>query len=358
MKEELISVIVPVYKVEKYLDRCVNSLVNQTYKNLEIVLVNDGSPDNCPTMCEEWAKKDNRIKVLHKENGGLMAAWIDGVKMASADYISFVDSDDWCELNMIEELYKPFVEHNVDLSICGLYESRDKKRMCLDSNKLNFCGLYEGKNLNQVKESSVIHPNFDIALFRCNKMFKKSTILNNLKYCDTRATISEDSCIAQASLLEAKSIYFVNKYLYNYYFREDSMIHKYNIKMNEKCEIYFEMFKKLYYDKVSNPEIGLTFERVRLLNMLVKNILKSKEKNKKQLLEEISNLNIVKEIDQEIVKSTLGFKAKSLYFVVLNKNLTKLKILHFLQEQTKKLSRILLFFKGKIKKYTLDPISY
>ena len=92
---DLISVIVPVYQVEEYLDRCVQSIVDQTYTNLEIILVDDGSPDRCPQMCDEWAKRDSRIRVIHKENGGLSDARNAGMQAASGTYIAFVDSDDW-----------------------------------------------------------------------------------------------------------------------------------------------------------------------------------------------------------------------------------------------------------------------
>ena len=91
----VISVIVPIYNVEDYLDRCVDSIINQTYSNLEIILVDDGSPDNCPKMCDDYAKKDSRIKVVHKENGGLSDARNAGMKVATGEYISFIDSDDW-----------------------------------------------------------------------------------------------------------------------------------------------------------------------------------------------------------------------------------------------------------------------
>ena len=91
MYSDLISVIVPVYKVEKYLNKCVQSIVNQTYKNLEIILVDDGSPDNCPQMCDEWAKKDSRIKVIHKENGGVSSARNAGLDNSFGDYIGFID---------------------------------------------------------------------------------------------------------------------------------------------------------------------------------------------------------------------------------------------------------------------------
>lgn len=94
----LISVIVPIYNVEKYLARCVDSIVNQTYKNLEIILVDDGSPDRCPQMCDDYAEKDSRIKVVHKKNGGLSDARNAGMAVATGEYISFIDSDDWIDL--------------------------------------------------------------------------------------------------------------------------------------------------------------------------------------------------------------------------------------------------------------------
>lgn len=100
-----ISVIVPVYKTEEYLDKCVKSIINQTYKNLEIILVDDGSPDNCPKMCDDWANKDSRIKVIHKTNGGLSSARNAGIEAAAGNYLMFTDSDDFLEDDMIEFLY-------------------------------------------------------------------------------------------------------------------------------------------------------------------------------------------------------------------------------------------------------------
>ena len=101
----LISIIVPVYKVEAFLDECINSIVHQTYQNLEIILVDDGSPDRCPMMCDIWSQKDTRIKVIHKKNGGLSSARNEGIKAAHGEYISFIDSDDFYTLNAIEVLY-------------------------------------------------------------------------------------------------------------------------------------------------------------------------------------------------------------------------------------------------------------
>jgi glycosyltransferase involved in cell wall biosynthesis len=126
-----ISIIVPVYKVEKYLDKCVESLVNQTYKNLEIILVDDGSPDECPKICDAWAKKDSRIKVSHKANGGLSEARNTGMDIATGDYIGFVDSDDYVSEEMYNILVKIIEENDADISACQESTFNDESINCL-----------------------------------------------------------------------------------------------------------------------------------------------------------------------------------------------------------------------------------
>lgn len=116
--DQQISVIIPVYRVEPYLDRCVQSVVDQTYQNLEIILVDDGSPDNCPAMCDAWAEKDRRIRVIHKKNGGLSDARNAGMALATGEYISFVDSDDWIAQEMLEKLFDALQRDDVDIAAC------------------------------------------------------------------------------------------------------------------------------------------------------------------------------------------------------------------------------------------------
>lgn len=119
MEEALVSVIVPVFGVEKYLKRCIDSIINQTYKNLEIFLVDDGGTDNCPKMCDEYAKQDKRIKVIHKKNGGISSARNAALNVFSGEYVTFVDSDDWVEETYVEELYKAIKINDCDLAACG-----------------------------------------------------------------------------------------------------------------------------------------------------------------------------------------------------------------------------------------------
>lgn len=117
-REDLISVIVPVYNTEQYLERCVNSIVDQTYRNLEIILVDDGSTDRSPRMCDEYAQKDGRIKVVHKVNGGLSDARNAGLQAATGTYIGYVDSDDWIEPQMYQRMYEACIEHQAQVAVC------------------------------------------------------------------------------------------------------------------------------------------------------------------------------------------------------------------------------------------------
>lgn len=127
MKDPLISVIVPVYNVEKYLDRCVSSIVNQTYRYLEIILVDDGSPDRCPQMCDAWARRDSRVRTVHRENGGLSCARNTGLSVASGDYITFVDSDDWIVKDAYEYCINLFNKYEgADAVQFGLVQTTDE----------------------------------------------------------------------------------------------------------------------------------------------------------------------------------------------------------------------------------------
>ncbi len=131
---EKISVIIPIYKVEAYLERCLQSVVSQSYHNLEIILVDDGSPDRCPQICDEWAKKDSRIRVIHKKNGGLSDARNVGMAAATGSLMAFLDSDDWIEPNMYELLYEDMQKNSSDISACGVemfWENNSKAPMML-----------------------------------------------------------------------------------------------------------------------------------------------------------------------------------------------------------------------------------
>ena len=124
----LVSIIVPVYKVEDYLSRCVKSLIKQTYRNIEIILVDDGSPDRCPELCDFWVEQDDRIRVIHKKNGGLSDARNAGVSIAKGEYIIFVDSDDWVDDTFVESLYLGAYNTHSDICECEIIKTDEMKK--------------------------------------------------------------------------------------------------------------------------------------------------------------------------------------------------------------------------------------
>ncbi len=128
-REPKISVIVPVYKVEPYLRKCLDSIINQTYRNLQIILVDDGSPDNCGAICDEYASKDSRIEVIHQENGGVSAARNAGLKLAAGDYIGWVDSDDWIEPDMYAYMLENMQKYEADIAVCSRLECFKERKL-------------------------------------------------------------------------------------------------------------------------------------------------------------------------------------------------------------------------------------
>lgn len=141
---DLISIIVPIYNVERYLKKCIDSLINQTYKNIEIILVNDGSKDNSIKICDEYVKSDNRIKLFHKENGGLADARNYGMKFVTGKYVTFVDSDDIISKNMIEILYNNLIENNAQISECEFFRFCNESEI---SNNINDSKKYTVSNM-------------------------------------------------------------------------------------------------------------------------------------------------------------------------------------------------------------------
>ena len=240
---DLISVIIPVYNVEQYLDRCINSIVNQTYTNLEIILVDDGSPDNCPTMCDKWAEKDNRIKVIHKENGGLSDARNAGLASATGKYIAFVDSDDWIDLNYVAFLYDALIKNNADISVCNYRETSDYDEQTNNDN----IRIHSFDNFETMKKQS--EANYFKAVV-WNKLYKKCLLSNNPfkigKY-------HEDEFFTYKILAKATKVVHINAELYFYYQRNGSIINSYSIKHTDALEAYVERIKFL---EVNYPDIA------------------------------------------------------------------------------------------------------
>ena len=220
MHKELISIIVPVYNVEKYVEKCINSIINQTYKNLQIILVDDGSKDNSGKICDEFKLKDNRIEVIHKNNGGLSDARNAGLKLAKGDYIGFVDSDDYIEADMYETLYNLIKKNNSDISIVSFYEMYNGK--VIGVRKSN--ELLEFSKIEAIKELLI---DTRIQSYAWNKLFKKSLFENiefptNKNFEDIATTLLLFEKANKVTLLEEPKYYYLR--------RDDSIIGDRNFK--------------------------------------------------------------------------------------------------------------------------------
>jgi len=212
-----ISVIVPVYNVEKYLPRCLDSLINQTLKDIEIIVINDGSPDNSGDIIEEYKKKDKRIIYIVQENKGLGSTRNKGVSLAKGEYIYFVDSDDFLELDALEKMYNKAKEENSDIVICSYKNVYDDKQEDVFIDKKLIEDTLSNKN-NKIF-------NFVTAW---SKLYK-TKFLKELDISFSPRVWYEDLSYATKVLVKAKNINYVNEPLYNYYIRETSIMRSNNI---------------------------------------------------------------------------------------------------------------------------------
>lgn len=213
MNDDLISVIIPVYNVEQYLDRCVQSVLNQTYRNLEIILVDDGSPDRCPQMCDEYARLDSRIRVIHKENGGQSSARNRGLNVASGNYIGFVDSDDYIASDMYEMLLKCINNYDADIAMCDY----TRKSNTLEKDKTDF--ETECRNIKLYTAHDI-----DMLFFRThgeksfysvwNRIYKRDMV-KNIYFIEN--LINEDVLFTYEIYKKANKIAFLPSKKYMYY---------------------------------------------------------------------------------------------------------------------------------------------
>lgn len=211
MTTPLISVIVPVYRVEKYLERCVKSILSQTYKNLEVILVDDGSPDQCPAICDACAEKDARVKVIHQENKGLSGARNAGIDAASGEYLAFVDSDDYVSPHFIEELYQLLQDTGCAIGQCRF--SYVKGNGLVEEGDSAFC-IYRGESLME----QLYGPEEKATCFvvAWNKLYRAELFKETgIRYPEGR--IHEDEATTYRLFHEAKKLAFLDRALYGYY---------------------------------------------------------------------------------------------------------------------------------------------
>lgn len=281
---EKISIIIPVYNVEDYLPKCLNSLMHQTYHNLEIILVDDGSPDKCGQICDWYARKDSRIHVIHKQNEGVARARNDGLEYASGDYISFVDSDDWMARNAYEVLYRGLKKYHADCAVGGCVKVVDKgDKMLLEHRQ-------HTKPRCQTSAKAMKHVLLEGSAV-WNRLFK-SEIFKEIRFPLDR--VNDDEVVALHAYAECKKIVFLDKDTYFYRIRQNSITTSTFSMRN--VDYYYNSIDNLNFIKKRMPELTDCAEYKYIKTMLysyvnLKRIKKNPEAKRirKQLHEDIKN---------------------------------------------------------------------
>lgn len=294
---EKISVIVPIYDVEKYLSQCIESIMEQTYKNLEIILVDDESPDRCPQICDYYAAKDSRIKVVHKKNGGVAEARNTGIDAATAKYIGFVDADDFIHPLMYEKLVEILEQTNSDISYCNLrrvYEN-DDRHMVLDQY------TYNGsiKVYNNIESLYNFFNDLGLqTVVSWGKVYRKS-IFDGVRY--PRGEVNEDEFITYKLFCKSTKIVYINEMFYFYRIRTGSTMQTFTLKRLQVLDALKERT-----DFFKNKELDNLYIKSKtnyLLSIINHYIMAKEAKMDVKILKELKNrfrleskpLNIIRE---------------------------------------------------------------
>lgn len=250
-----VSIVIPVYNMEKLLDRCMESVLAQTLEDVEILLVDDGSTDTSPALCDDYAKKDGRVRVIHKENGGLTSAWKKGSEEAKGEYIGYVDSDDFIDADMYERMYERAAATDADIVCCGLihwYESDPERNW---SEQMEF----PTDSLKKSELSEILYPSLindgsfmgrHLQPNRVTKIVRSSLVKKNLNQCNDAVSIGEDYQFSLCMFLDAERVEIIRDYFpYYYYINTASMTGRHDKKYPDKIRIMRENLCRISDEK-------------------------------------------------------------------------------------------------------------
>lgn len=317
---DLVSVVVPIYNVEKYLSKCIETIINQTYNNIEIILVNDGSTDNCLQICNDFREKDRRIKVINKKNGGLSDARNTGLKDAHGKYICFIDSDDYISNKYVEELYNLIIENNAQIALCN-YEKVDEENKSISKEDIESQTI-SGKTALEKFNETAFYPASVVAW---NKLYDIN-LFRNIIYPEGK--IHEDEFTTYKLFYLAKKVAITSKVLYYYRFVPTSIMNrKFNVKRLDKLEA---LEQRVNFFRDNKEEKLYRLALIDYQYLLVSHYLKCKKylENSKKIQKEIlkkirKNYNVVIKFKECSIKSKIKFTIVYIH-PILYYNLKKL----------------------------------
>lgn len=252
MNEPLISVVLPIYNVEKVLRRCVDSVLNQTYRNLEVILVDDGSPDGCPKICDEYALQDSRVKVIHKQNAGLGYARNTGIENATGKYICFFDSDDYVDPTTLEECCALAEQEGADLVCYGNTEETSNGKIIKNRVPAPPKDVYHGEEVQkELMPMALAHcaktgENWNLLMSAWCELFSLETIQkNNFRFVSEREIISEDFYSVLEYYSYCKTVAFIRKPFYHYIANPASLSKSYRADRYERIQVFLQKMNEL-----------------------------------------------------------------------------------------------------------------
>lgn len=320
--KDLISVVVPIFNVEKFLNRCVNSILNQTYKNLQVILVDDGSTDSSGKICDTF-KSDRRVEVIHKNNGGLSSARNAALPHIKGKYVTFIDSDDWVDLDFIQILYSNAVKYNSEISAGGYYIALDNGKATSYFGKDNSCEIMDSE---EALGSFLLHDGMGVTVW--GKLYK-TTLWNNVRCPEGK--LHEDQYTTYKLLDLANAIVFDKRPLYYYYQRSNSIghamfnVHSYDLYKGIREE--YKFISKKYPNIKNNVKIERDIWEVVFVNMMIRankcdlDIIYKVRKHLKEDLEIIlksNHLSIDRKIEMILLRVNLKIY-KSIYLKYITK---------------------------------------
>lgn len=326
MSRPLISLIIPVYNKKNYLVKSLDSMVNQTYDLLEILLVDDGSTDGSGDICDKYASQYLNVKSLHKENGGPSSAWKYGFKESKGEYIAFADSDDWIDLDMIEKMANHILGDSKEMVLC------DHVLEYQDGSSKEVYQLLEPGEYNREAIKRRIIPNLLgseirlITLSRCMKLISRELIEENINFCDSDILIGDDSTITLPCLLDADRIFNMkDAAMYHYLYVDDSVVHRYDPNMFDNNRRLYRNYQNTIRAKLKNDvDVCNTLlkaidrEYIFLLLLVIKNEARG---NKGNCYKSIQSICSDDEVRKLVATTSIDIKDKSnvLLYMVLQK---------------------------------------
>lgn len=335
-----VSVIVPCYGVEKYLDRCMKSLIEQTLQDIEVILIDDGSPDNIPIMCDKWAEKDARVKVIHKKNAGLGYARSSGLEIAAGEYVSFVDSDDYVSTKMYESLFQEAQKSDADL-VFSNFKTEQRNGIWVDSKEVEKREEWVGDKVEEFMLDMVAcaphekkERKYQMSVW--HSIYRRSIIVdNNIRFYSEREVVSEDLPFQIDYMLHTHKVVYLPQSYYYYCLNGGSLTATFKQEKYEGFkDLYHLLNKKLagiegYRLRTSRFFIG--YVRSFLLQMYVSDF-----SNKKEFVRIIVNDDIWKGISQVYHPSYLPAYPKMVYKAILQKRVLTLILCYEIANYMKK----------------------